>query len=102
MFLPTFDQSTLQFAQYDFSANKWTTLPYDTVQEYDPVEKKVVLRVARPEPIAYIQSRCLDYPYVAWELRTVKNDRVLLDIELARELKRKTEANVDANDDTPV
>ncbi len=66
VFLHTFDQNNLQFAQYDFSLNKWTTLPNDTVQEWDPIEKKVVLKVARPEPIAYIQSRCLDYPYVAW------------------------------------
>ena len=91
VFLHTFDQNNLQFAQYDFSLNKWTTLPNDTVQEWDPIEKKVVLKVARPEPIAYIQSRCLDYPYVAWELRTIKDDRVLLDIELNRELKKKTE-----------
>jgi len=35
VFLHTFDQSTLKFAQYDFSLNKWTALPADTVIEYD-------------------------------------------------------------------
>jgi hypothetical protein len=32
VFLQTFDQNNLQFAQYDFSTVKWGTLPNDTVQ----------------------------------------------------------------------
>jgi len=65
-FLHTFDQFSLKFAQYDATSNKWTILPNDTVQEYDSKQKKVVCKVSRPEPIAYIQDKCFDYPYVSW------------------------------------
>lgn len=37
IFLQTFDQSSLRFAQYDASIGKWSTLPADTVIQYDPL-----------------------------------------------------------------
>lgn len=80
IFLHTYDPSTLRFAQYDFSNSKWSALPGDTVVEYDAKEKKVVCRIFRPEPIAYIQDRCTDYPYISWELRSVEPGKAHLDI----------------------
>jgi len=56
----------LKLAQYDASSGRWAPLPNDTVIEYDPKDKKAICRIYRPEPIAYIQDRCTDYPYVAW------------------------------------
>lgn len=84
VFLHTFDQSTLRFAQFDFATNRWAMLPSDTVIEYDPTDKKATCRIFRPEPIAYVQERCTDYPYVAWELRSVEPAKAHLDIELRR------------------
>ena len=66
VFLHTFDQSSIQFAQFDSNTSKWCTLPIDTLIEYDPKDKKATCRVYKPEPIAYIQDRCTDFPYVAW------------------------------------
>ena len=84
VFLHTFDQSSLKLAQYDTSTSKWAPLPPDTIIEYEPKEKKATCRIYRPEPIAYIQDRCTDYPYVAWELRSVEEGVAHLDIELKR------------------
>ena len=86
VFLHTHDQHTLRFAQYDMSTGKWTQLPNDTVVEFDSKEKKATCRLYRPEPIAYIQPRTTDYPYIAWELRCIESGRALLDIELKRHL----------------
>jgi len=66
IFLGTFDQTSLRFAQYDVASNKWNLLPNDTVVEYDPADKKTTCRIHKPEPIAYIQNICTDFPYVAW------------------------------------
>ncbi len=84
VFLHTFDQSTLRFAQFDATTGKWGLLPADTVIEYDPVDKKATCRIFRPEPIAYVQDRTTDFPYVAWELRSVEAGKAHLDIELRR------------------
>jgi hypothetical protein len=86
VFLSTFDQNTLKFAQYDFATAKWSPLSSDTVVEYDAKDKKAVCRIYRPEPIAYIQDRCTDYPYISWELRSVEPGKAHLDLELKRHL----------------
>jgi len=84
VFLHTFDQSSLKLAQYDSSCNKWAPLPPDTIIEYDQKDKKATCRIYKPEPIAYIQDRVTDFPYVAWELRSIEDGVVNLDIELKR------------------
>lgn len=35
VFLHTFNQNSLRFAQFDLTANKWLPLPSDTVIEFD-------------------------------------------------------------------
>ena len=84
MFLHTFDQSSLKLAQYDSNTSKWAPLPPDTIIEYDPKDKKATCRIYKPEPIAYIQDRITDFPYVAWELRCIEEGVANLDIELKR------------------
>jgi hypothetical protein len=84
VFLHTHDQASLKLAQYDTTSGKWAALPSDTIIEYDSKDKKVTCRIYRPEPIAYIQDRCTDYPYVAWELRSVEQGVAHLDLELKR------------------
>lgn len=37
--------------------------------------------------MAYLQSRCTDYPYKNWKLRCVENQKAILDIETRRGLK---------------
>lgn len=84
VFLHTWDQSSIKLAQYDSNTGKWAHLPPDTLIEYDPTDKKATCRIYKPEPIAYIQDRCTDYPYIAWELRSVDEAVAHLDIELRR------------------
>ena len=66
VFLHTFDQSSLKLAQFDSNNGKWAPLPPDTIIEYDSKDKKATCRIYKPEPIAYIQDRTTDYPYIAW------------------------------------
>ena len=66
VFLSTYDQHSLRFAQYDPTTSKWNPLPNDTVVEYDAKEKKATCKLYRPDPIAFIQARITDYPYIAW------------------------------------
>jgi len=35
-------------------------------------------------PMAFLQSRCSDYPYKKWKLRCIANDKAILDIETKR------------------
>jgi hypothetical protein len=86
VFLVPYTKATLKLAQYDMAASKWTILPNDSISEYLEQEKRVICRVSRPEPIALVENKCADYPYVAWELRTIDKGRVLLDLELQRYL----------------
>jgi hypothetical protein len=48
VFLHTFDQSSIKFAQFDASTGKWAPLPADTVTEYDEKEKRAICRLYRP------------------------------------------------------
>ena len=80
VFLTPYTKATLKIAQYDVAAGHWNILPNDAISEYMEQEKKVICKVSRPEPVAFIENKCADYPYVAWELRTIDQGRVLLDI----------------------
>ena len=84
VFLEPVSMKEMKIAQYDVAAEKWCLLPNDTVVEYDVAQKRVVCKISRPEPIAYVQSRNADFPYVAWELRSVEKGVVWLDLELKR------------------
>lgn len=35
-------------------------------------------------PIAFLQSRCTDYPYVGWKLRAIEDEKAILDIKTMR------------------
>ncbi len=84
VFLSPIEKNNIKIAQFDVASQRWAVLPNDTVVEYELPEKRVTCKVSKPEPIAYVQDRCADYPYVAWELRTVEEGVVFLDIELKR------------------
>ncbi len=36
--------------------------------------------------MAFLQSRCTDYPYKRWKLRSTENQKAILDIETRRGL----------------
>ena len=46
----------------------------------------MICKVPRPEPVALVEYICADFPYKAWELRTVEPGKILLDFELKRTL----------------
>ena len=76
----------MKIAQFDVASGRWNILPNDCILEYIEAEKKVICKVSKPEPIAFVENKCADYPYVAWELRTVEKGKILLDIELKRSI----------------
>jgi cancer susceptibility candidate protein 1 len=34
--------------------------------------------------MAYLQSRCTDYPFKRWKIRCIENEKAILDIETKR------------------
>lgn len=74
-----YTKSTIKIAQYDATTGRWSVLPNDNITEYMEQEKRVICRVSKPEPVALVENKCADYPYVAWELRSVEQGKVLLD-----------------------
>jgi len=45
-------------------------------------DELIEIQTYRLAPVCYMQSRCLDYPYKSWKLRSVSdNDKAYLDIE---------------------
>ena len=45
--------------------------------------------------MAFLQSRCSDYPYKRWKLRCVENQKAILDIETRRGLSLAFEIGAD-------
>ena len=78
------NKDRLKIAQYDTSAEKWNIIQANCIK-YDN-SYQVVCEVPRPEPIALVENICADFPYIAWELRTVEPGKVLIDFELGRTL----------------
>lgn len=58
------DQRPL-LASWDSSLNTWRT-DYITISAFDPVSRKIHLRIARLLPFSVIQPRALDFPYVKY------------------------------------
>jgi hypothetical protein len=89
VFMVPYTKANIKIGQYDASTNKWAVLHNDNITDYLEHEKKVICRISKPEPIAFVENKCADYPYLAWELRTVEKGKILLDFELARTVKNQ-------------
>lgn len=74
-----YNKTNIKIGQYDVSSRKWTILNNENITDYIEHEKRVICRISKPEPIALVENKCADYPYIAWELRTVEKGKILLD-----------------------
>ena len=66
VFLAPYNKNNIKMAQYDVTAGKWNILPNDSILEYLEAERRVNCKVSKPEPVALVENKCADYPYVAW------------------------------------
>ena len=79
VFMVPYSKTTIKIAQYDSTAGKWSIMPNQFITDYMEQEKRIVCKVSRPDPVAFVEYKCADYPYIAWELRTVEKGKILLD-----------------------
>jgi hypothetical protein len=75
-----YSKSNIKIGQYDVASQRWTILNNESITDYIEPEKRVICKISKPEPIALVEKKCSDYPYIAWELRTVEKGKVLLDL----------------------
>lgn len=61
----------------------WSTAEIDDFQ-LDQSTRRLEFTTRRLAQMAFIQSRCTDYPYKRWKLRCVENQKAILDIETKR------------------
>jgi hypothetical protein len=54
--------------------------------KFDMASRQLEFMTKRLAQMAFLQSRCTDYPYKRWKLRCVENQVAVLDIETKRGL----------------
>lgn len=86
VYLRAIDKTSIKIAGWD--GTKWAILPLLEPVKVDSTTKTLEFQVSRPGSVAYVQDRCTDFPYVSWEMRSVKKDMVLLDLKGKRETFR--------------
>lgn len=84
VFMVPYSKNTIKLGQFDASTGKWFLIPNEQITDYIENQKKVIFKIPKPEPVAFVENKCADYPYIAWELRTVEKGKILLDFQLAR------------------
>lgn len=47
---------------------------------YTKEKKEIVFVTVRLAPLAFIQSRCVDFPYISWKIRCTSDNVALCDI----------------------
>lgn len=70
---------------WDEKERKWSTVEIDDLQ-LDKTSRKLEFTTRRLSQMAFLQSRCTDYPYKRWKLRCTENQKAVLDIETRRGL----------------
>lgn len=56
--------------------------------KYDPDKKLLTFSTSKLVPLAYVQERCVDYPYLSWKLRCVADNVAIVDIQGKRQTIR--------------
>ena len=57
----------------------WQTEIVDEIK-YDQEKKLFTFNTLKLSPFAYLVDRCTDYPYKGFQLRSVDQDKIVLDI----------------------
>lgn len=68
---------------WDEKMQAWST-DYIEDLDYHKKERELVFNTRKFAPMAYLQSKCTDFPYDSWSLRTIKEQVALLTIVTKR------------------
>eukprot|EP00347_Sterkiella_histriomuscorum_P021634 403333299 len=79
----TTENDDVKVAVWDEKEQLWQTELIDDIL-YDRTARKLEFTTRKLAQMAYLQSRCTDYPYKKWKLRCVENEKAILDIETKR------------------
>jgi len=79
------ESDDIRVGVWDEKAKTWSTAEIDDLQ-LDKTSRKLEFTTKKLAQMAFLQSRCTDYPYKRWKLRSVENQKAVLDIETRRGL----------------
>jgi cancer susceptibility candidate protein 1 len=86
-FLPEYifitENDDIKVGVWEDKEEAWATDLIDDLQ-YDKSARKLEFTTRKLAPIAYLQSRCTDYPYTSWKIRCVDTQKAILDIVTKR------------------
>lgn len=77
------ENDDINVAVWDEQEKQWQTEQIGDLV-YDKQARKLEFTTKKLAPLAYIQSRCTDYPFKSWKLRCIDNETAILDIETKR------------------
>ncbi len=77
------EQDPVRVGVWDEAEKEWSIELIDKL-EYDKTNRLLTFNTMKLAPIAFLQSRCTDYPYVNWKLRCVEDEMAILDIQTMR------------------
>ncbi len=66
---------------WDEKENDWNE---EYIEDLSYMDKLLKFKTMKLAPMAFIQSRCTDYPYNRWELRCIENEKAILEVETKR------------------
>lgn len=79
------ESDDIRVGVWDEKSRSWSTAEIDDLQ-LDKTSRKLEFTTKKLAQMAFLQSRCTDYPYKRWKLRCVENQKAILDIETRRGL----------------
>ena len=79
------ENDDIRVGVWDEKEKVWSTAEIDDLQ-LDKSSRKLEFVTRRLAQMAFLQSRCTDYPYKKWKLRCTENQKAVMDIETKRGL----------------
>ena len=80
------ENDELKVGVWDGEEKVWSTAEIEDIK-LDMASRQLEFQTRRLAQMAFLQSRCTDYPYKRWKLRCVENQVAVLDIETKRGLQ---------------
>ena len=77
------ENDDIKVGVWDEKEKVWSTQEIDDLQ-LDKSTRKLDFTTRKLAQMAFLQSRCTDYPYKRWKLRCIENQKAVLDIETKR------------------
>lgn len=78
------ETTEVKIAIWDSARRQWSHDQTGEVAGFNFAERKIKFTTNKFDPMAMLQSRCTDYPYVSWKLRCTDNETALLDLQTKR------------------